>query len=86
MLVMIGNADVLPNVVKQRGDLQQQTAFAIQTMDRSGLIEDLQRDPGYGGSVLLVEGVFPAELEGRADHLVAIEMFAAIPNLPYDFG
>jgi hypothetical protein len=47
MLVMIGNADVLPNVVKQRGNLKQQTAFAIQSMVRSGLIEDLQRDSGH---------------------------------------
>ena len=47
MLVMIGNADVLPDIVKEGGDLEQQTAFAIQSVVRSGLIEDLQRDPGH---------------------------------------
>src|SRR5712671_4229060 len=63
VLMVVRHADELSNVVKKRGDFQDQPAFRIQIMNGPGLIEDLQRDSGYCGSVLLIKGVLPSQLK-----------------------
>ena len=72
VLVMVGYVDVVPDIVEQRGDFQNQAGFVIELMDELRLIEDLQGEFRDDRAVLLIEAVFLAEASRRFNDLTAV--------------
>ena len=81
MFVMIRYADELPDVMQERSDFQQRAALSVQFMNGTGLIENLKRQTSHSLTMRLVKGVFAAELKGRADDLVVVQVLLGIKLL-----
>src|SRR5213593_5151365 len=75
----------MADVVQQGGASEDQSRFGIQFVQRGGLVENLQGEPGDCIRMFLFEKIFLTETSRRFDDLFAVDVFLPIPQLRQEF-
>src|SRR5262245_60465380 len=82
---MIGDVHIVPDIVQQCSNFQNQSRFIVQFVNRLRLSENWQGQSRDNSGVFFVERVFPSQASSGFDDLAAVGAFFVIADFGNDF-